>query len=174
MGAAVAWLSGAVTYVLHTGAGVRGGGAGDRALGRAANVRETPRIETILNGLSAVRRQLPADLPNFDRHNSNRNFPRYPFDVDLLLPHLAAERLLRAYAAISDDGRFVVMPLVVRTPMPLRARQAMSFEVRNPLIAAVRAKVTLDAGDTYTLPPGEAYVIIGNLTPTSAGLPTGP
>jgi hypothetical protein len=37
------------------------------------------------------------------------------------------------------------------------------------LTAAVRATVTLDAGVTYTLPPGEAYVIIGNLTP-----PAGP
>ena len=174
MGAAVAWLSGAATYVLHTGAGVRGGGAADRALGRAANVWETPRIEAILNGLSTVRRLLPADLPNFDRHNSNRNFPRYPFDVDLLLPHHAAERLLRAYAAISGDGRFVVMPLAARTPIPLRARQAMSFEVRNPLTAAVRAKVTLEAGDTYTLPPGEAYLIVGNLKATSAGPPAGP
>jgi len=67
MGAAVTWVSGLAAYTLHTGAGVRGGGQADLARGRVANLWETPRIDEIAAMLAAVRRTLPADVPNWER-----------------------------------------------------------------------------------------------------------
>jgi len=67
MGAAVTWVSGLAAYTLHTGAGVRGGGRADLDRGRVANLWETPRIDEIAGMLAAVRRALPADLPNWER-----------------------------------------------------------------------------------------------------------
>jgi hypothetical protein len=46
--ALVTWLAGGAAYTLHTGAGVRGGGAFDRARDRSANLWEVPNIERVL------------------------------------------------------------------------------------------------------------------------------
>ena len=80
MYAGLTWLCGGAAFVLHTGAGVRGGGLEDRERSRVANIWQVAHIEQTLAGINTLRKLLPPDLPNWQRHNSNRNFPGYPFE----------------------------------------------------------------------------------------------
>ena len=68
-------IPGVGSYVLHTGAGVRGGGRADLERGRPANVSDVPNIQTILQGLENVRRRLPAEIPNWTQIPCDRNEP---------------------------------------------------------------------------------------------------
>jgi hypothetical protein len=161
MSAAIAWLCNGAGYVLHSGAGTRGGGREDIARGRVANVWEIAHIEQTLAGIAKVRNLLPADLPNWTFHNANRNFPRYPFDTDPLASLIEGRRLLRAFAATIGDGRFIVMPIVADAPVPFTARFAMRFAVHDPMTGAIRESRELAARETYTMPPTPAAVMIG-------------
>jgi hypothetical protein len=163
MSAALTWLCNGAGYVLHTGAGVRGGGREDIARGRVANVWEVAHIEETLAGIAAVRKLLPADLPNWTFQNANRTFPRHPFDTNPLASLIVSGRLLRAFAATAGDGRFVVMPIVAEAPIPFTATFAMQFDVHDPLTGAVRESRELAARETYTMPPTPAAVMIGTM-----------
>ena len=101
MYAGLTWLCGGAGFVLHTGAGVRGGGQEDRDRSRAANLWQVAHIEETLAGINTLRKLLPADLPNWQRHNSNRNFPGYPFESGPVAEAIESGRLLRAFAATS-------------------------------------------------------------------------
>jgi hypothetical protein len=160
MMAGMTWLSGGAAFTLHTGAGVRGGGAEDRARGRAANIWEVPRIEQTLAAINALRSILPKDLPNFRPLDPAVDVKDYPFDAAAVRDRIADGRLLAAYAAISSDGRFVVMPLVA-TATPLTATFAMQLALFDPAAGARLERRTLAAGDTFALPPRDASVIVG-------------
>lgn len=162
MAAAVTWLSGGAAHVLHTGAGVRGGGAADLAIGRPANLWDVPRIKATLAGLRAGRAVLPADLPNWNRrsHSHPKFEGAFPFRTGPL-DRLWDTHFMRIYAA-SRDGRFVALPLRVRRSIPLTAVHAMRVEVRHPLDGRVLATRRLAAGHTITLVPEGA-------TPSGAG-----
>jgi len=161
MYAGLTWLCGGAGFVLHTGAGVGGGDEASKSKGRAANLWDVANIEAILAGIAAMRRLLPPDLPNWSRHNANRNFPAYPFDTDRLVPLVESGQLLRAFAATSGDGRFVVMPIVAQVPVPFAAKSAMRVDVYEPLGGEVVDARDLAAGEEYTLTPMPAAVIVG-------------
>jgi hypothetical protein len=160
MAAAHGWLIGAAAYVVHAGAGIRGGGREDRDRGREANWFEVPGARDVFAAIDVMRDMLPRDLPNFQHHNSNRNFPGYPFDVDRLIPILERNGMLRAFGATAGDGRLVILPMLAVEPVPFTARRAMHLDVRTPLGALVESH-DLAAGATFTLPPTEAAVLIG-------------
>jgi hypothetical protein len=162
MYAGLTWLCGVAGFVLHTGAGVGGGDQASLARGRVANLWEVANIEQTLPGIQTVRRLLPSDLPNWSRHNANRNFPGYPFDIDRLVPLIEGERLLRAFAATASDGRFVVMPIVAQVDVPFTARSAMHIDVYDPMTGEQRDAVDLAARDTWMLPATLAAVLIGS------------
>jgi hypothetical protein len=164
MYAGLTWLCGGAGFVLHTGAGVGGGDEASIAQGRVANLWEVTNIEQILAGIQTVRGMLPADLPNWSRHNANRNFPGYPFDTDRLVPLIEGGQLLRAFAATHGDGRLIVTPIVAQVPVPFTARFPMHFDVYDPMTGERRDTSDLAAGDTYTLPPTLAAVLIGSAT----------
>jgi hypothetical protein len=161
MYAGLTWLCGGAGFVLHTGAGVGGGDAASRERGRVANLWEVAHIEETLAGIRTVRRLLPADLPNWSRHNANRNFPRYPFDTDRLVPLIESEQLVRAFAA-TDAGRAIVMPIVAQVPVPFTAKSAMHIEIYDPMTGEQRQTCDLAAGETCTVPPTLAAVMIGS------------
>lgn len=77
---AVCYMSGVGAYTFHCGAGIRGGGIGDlsRNPPRRANFWQQPGIDTILGAFRNVRAFLPGDVPNWDRHNTNANYPNRP------------------------------------------------------------------------------------------------
>ena len=161
MAAITAWVCGAAGYVLHTGAGIRGGGIEDQQRGRAANLWEVANIETTLQGLRLASQHLPADLPNWGKHNANTKFAAYPFDVD---PLMDDTRILRAYAAIGG-GRFVAVPMQVQRDTPFTARRPLHVQQFDPLTWTLIQDRQLGAGDTMTVagdrlsPRG--YVLVG-------------
>jgi hypothetical protein len=157
MYAGLTWLCGGAAFVLHTGAGIRGGGAEDRERGRAANLWQVARIEQTLAGINALRKLLPPDLPNWQRHNSNRNFPGYPFESPPIAESVEKGRLLRAFAATSGDGRIVAMPIVVSAPVPFTPRGPMHVDIYDPMTGG---KVESHDGP-FTLSPRLAAVLLG-------------
>jgi hypothetical protein len=160
--AGMTWLSGGAAFTLHTGAGVRGGGAEDRLRRRVANVWEVPHIDQTLAGINALRAILPADLANFQPRDPAIDSADYPFEASSVAERIADGRLLAAYATTSSDGRFVVMPLVAAAPVPLTARTAMQLTLFDPLTGAPVDARSLAAGETFVLPPREASVIVGD------------
>jgi len=160
MAAAYTWLCNGCGYVLHAGAGIRGGGSGDQVRGRVANFWEVAHIDETLAGIAAVRSLLPADFPNFERHNSNRNFPGYPFESDPIGQMIANGRLLRAFAATAGD-RLVCMPILALDPVPFTARRSMHLDVYNPLTGTRLEAHDLAASQTYMMSPRDAAVLVG-------------
>jgi hypothetical protein len=157
MYAALTWLCGGAGFVLHTGAGVGGGDLADQARGRSANVWEVPHIDQTLAGISAVRQLLPPDLPNWHRHNSNANFPGYPWDTQPISHLIETSQLVRAFAATSDDGRIVAMPIGVSVPVPFVPRFPMHIDVYDPMTGSLLESYD----DAFTLSPRGAAVLIG-------------
>ena len=163
MYAGLTWLCGGAGFVLHTGAGVGGGDAASKERGRVANLWEVANIEQTLAGIQTVRGLLPADLPNWSRHNANSNFPGYPFDTDRLVPLIEGGQMLRAFAA-TGGGRLIVMPIVAQVAVPFTARSAMHLEIYDPITGEQRGVCDLAAKETCTLPPTLAAVMIGSAT----------
>jgi hypothetical protein len=168
LAAAYTWLCNGAAYVYHTGAGIRGG-ARDLDRGRAADFRDVPNLEAVLQGLAALRRVLPADLPNWTWQDASGRFARYPFvlargagGAGQLAPE---EQLLAASASLAPDGRFVVIPVGVRGPMRLTAVRAMAFRVHDiGSLGASTTEVRLAAGETYILQRTTGAVIAGRFT----------
>ena len=158
MYAGLTWLSGGAGFVLHTGAGIRGGGLEDRERSRVANIWEVAQIEQTLAGINTLRRLLPPDLPNWQRHNSNRNFPNYPFESGPVAEAIENGRLIRAFAATAGDGRVVAMPLVASGPVPFTPRGSMRVDVYDPMTGA---KLESHEGP-FTLTPRLAAVLLGS------------
>jgi hypothetical protein len=167
LAAAYTWLCNGAGYVYHTGAGIRGG-ARDLERGRAADFRDVPNLEPVLQGLAALRRILPGDLPNWSWQDANSRFAKYPF----ALPHEAggtrslgpSDQLLAASASVAPDGRFVVVPVRVAAPVRLTAVKAMTFRVHDVMsLTATVNEVRLAAGETYVLQPTTGAVIVGRL-----------
>src|SRR4029453_3945831 len=53
------------SFVLHTGPGIRGGGAADRERGRLVNVGDLPELPAIARALAGARRMTPPGLANW-------------------------------------------------------------------------------------------------------------
>ena len=68
--AAVTYGSGIGAFVLHTGPGVRGGGAADLARARHSNLWELPAGARIAAALSALIRALPGDFSNWQKQDA--------------------------------------------------------------------------------------------------------
>jgi hypothetical protein len=157
MYAGLTWLCGGAAFVLHTGAGVRGGGMEDRERSRAADIWQVANVEQTLAGINTLRKLLPPDLPNWQRHNSNRNFPGYPFESGPVAERIENGRLLRAFAATSGDGRVIAMPLVASAPVPFTPRGRMHVDVYDPMTGAKQES----HDGAFTLSPRLAAVLVG-------------
>ena len=51
--------------------------------------------------------------------------------------------------------------MLVKEPLPLRARRPMHLNIHDPLTGAVLDQCDLRAGETFTLSPRDAAVLIG-------------
>jgi hypothetical protein len=164
MAAANGWLTGAAGYVVHAGAGIRGGGREDLDKGREANWFDVPGAAAVFAAINTMRDLLPRDLPNFDHHNAG--WATYPFESSLLTQPAGsslADRngYLRAFAATAPDGRLVCLPMLAREPLPFQARRPMHLGIHEPLTGALLDQCDLRAGETFTLSPRDAAVLIG-------------
>lgn len=144
-------------YVLHTGAGIRGGGVADRARGRAANVWEIPRWHELVISLQAARRSLPDGLANWSRHNAQ--WTSAPFaDFDRAVDD---GRIVRAYAA-THGADFIVVVLGARAPVTARPRARVALDVLHPATGDVLRHLELDAGEVFRLDGLEAFILRGS------------
>lgn len=143
-------------YVLHTGAGVRGGGVADRAVGRRSNLFEVDRLDLALGGIQAARAYLPAGLANWVRHTAAA--PSHPFaGFDVAITR---GLLIAGHAATAGD-RFVVAVIGLTGPVEVRPRRACTVDVRTPPDARSR-RLELAVGEPLMLTESEAFVLTGN------------
>lgn len=157
--AAVAWTCGMAKYLLHTGAGVRLGGAADQGR-REANIYEVTNIDAILGGINRMHAIMPADAPAGSRQNSNVKFPDHPFDYR----ELPEDKVLRVYATNLGD-RFVACCIQVMATINLKAKRNMHVKVYHPVSGDLLIDQDLAAGQAVQVsgpPAGAGYVVIGN------------
>jgi hypothetical protein len=154
MAAAVTYVSGVGAYVLHSGAGIRGGGRADRKLGRPANIGDVPGIAAILRALQSVRRRLPADVANWERFDATA--------ANSLITVQPPGTVVAAYGAHRKD-RFVVTPVGIKGRLTLRAVAAVDVEIIDPLTGDRRSGGPLSPGASLSLDGLPAYLILGRI-----------
>ena len=148
-------------YVVHAGAGVRGGGAADLAAGREANLFDVPGLEAALEGMRAANDYLPAGLANWSRHSPGEaSHPFVGFDSATARGSLAG-----AYAATSGD-QFVVAVAGLRRAVTVSPRRSCAVEVHDPLTGTVTATIQRAAGEPVTLEGAEALILTGACSDT--------
>ena len=64
---------------------------------------------------------------------------------------------MRAFAATSDDGRIVAMPIGVSVPVPFVPRFPMHIDVYDPMSGSLLESYD----DAFTLSPRGAAILIG-------------
>lgn len=154
MAAALTFVSGVGGYVLHAGGGVRGGGRADLALGRPANLSDTPGIETILRGLARVARRLPQTLPNWTRFDAMQPNPTVSV--------LPSPGVVAAYGA-RDDDRLVLVILGSGKTITLRAELPMNVEIIDVLDDAPRGGGAIPAGASMSITAHNGALILGHI-----------
>jgi hypothetical protein len=152
------FLAGNAAYVLHTGAGVRGGGAEDRALGRAANFVNVPEAHAIFGAIAAAKRYLPPDLPNWTRHDVASETAFRGITEALAQGHLAR-------AGFAERGPEILGVLLgITGDVVLHPQIAMTVDVIDPLTGAVAQRVDAEPGADIRLSrpsrtTGDAWVV---------------
>ncbi len=147
--AVISWQCNVGAYVLHTGAGIRGGGSADMAVGRAANLWEVPGWSAVTGALAKARATLPTDLTNWSRGSSKPTM----WDVS------SWEAVGRVYS--STQGRkFLSTPHNISKPLTLTARQPLTYTVYDPLEWTVLSTASLAAGNKIVFSGTPAAVVI--------------
>lgn len=170
---AIGIMCGVPAFVLHTGAGVRWGGAADLATGtgkdylpRKANFWEYDNFSAICRALRQVDALVPADAPNWTKTRHGADHTDHPLRTDDIWPDGLDHGVVRIHAAYGG-GRFVVMPIGVKKYADLHARDACRITVSDPLTGATLDERTLAAGEVYRLTgatdpdASAAYIING-------------
>ena len=142
------FLAGNAAYVLHSGPGIRGGGAADVSskLRRHANFHELPSFKPIAGALSAAKEYLPAGLANWTRHSPGE--AGAPVEATAL------------YSA-SHEGAFVALAIGVEKSINVRARVTASVDVRQTLTGKIIKQINMASGETVTLTGFDSFVLIG-------------
>lgn len=160
MAAAMTWQCGGPGYVLHSGAGIRLGAPYDlnRGLPPTFDALDTATLEM----MGRVRALLPVDLPNWQWANANRSFATaYPFSNAADLQDITDRGgLLRAFG-MQQNGRVVAMPLLATGPTPFTARWPLALTVYDPATAQAIETRDIGAGETYSMAPRDAAIVIG-------------
>jgi hypothetical protein len=143
-GAVASYMASVALYVLHTDAGVWG----------REPLTAMPDAAAILDGLSAMKRYLPADIAGWRRHR--RDSVEAPF---------AATGGVDVFASVQREGnRFFVLPVGIDDGITLEARRPMQFDVLDLLTGARLERHDLKATEKLSLKGGRpAVVITGSL-----------
>jgi len=164
--AAVGFLCGAPAFVVHTGAGVRSGGAADRARGRKADVWEYDNIDAIVEHARNVSSVLPPELPSWRR--ANGHWPDHPLPADVVWPDDPAfdHGVVRTYGAYDPAGRFVTIPFGVKNYALLTSRRRAHLRIYavgpQPTLAV---EADVEPGSTIRIEgdagANRAYICVG-------------
>ena len=148
-GYVMTFLAGNAAYVLHSGPGIRGGGAADlsSALRRHAHFDELPSFKAIAGALSAAKQYLPAGLANWTRHNPN-----------------AADAPVRGFEDLysaSSRGEFVALAIGLVRPIVVHLNVDADIDVRQTSTGKIVQQLTVVSGESLTLSGDESLVLIG-------------
>jgi hypothetical protein len=145
-------LAGNASYVLHSGPGIRGGGAADVApkLGRHAHFDELPSFKGIATALGEARKYLPPGLANWTRHE-----PGAP-----TAPLHGFEGLFSA----SKGSEFVALAIGIKQPLSVRARVNAAMDIRELATGKIVKSLKVSSGETIDLSGYEEIVVIGRGT----------
>lgn len=140
-------------FVLHTGPGVRGGGAADLALGRRSNLWELPTAAKIAAGLAALTTMLPGDFANWTKHDIIGEAPDPPFG--------ATDKTALAGLYCSSKGAECACAVAgIKRPVSLTVRREMTATVRDLSGAKAGFRRRLTAGTAVNLSAQPAAVLI--------------
>lgn len=163
--AAVGYAMGVGAYTLHTGAGVRGGGAADLALGRASNLWEVANIEQILQSQRHVRDLIPLSAENWAKFNTNASFPERPFDFNPLTADVDG-LVCRLYGSWSGN-EFVGVAINIGAPCGVTCRDTTSHHMGIANVAfydilsgSLVSQTALGIGDSVNFPGGYPALIL--------------
>ena len=151
-GYVMTFLAGNAGYVLHSGPGIRGGGAADvsSTLRRHAHFDELPSFAPIAAALGAAKQYLPQGLANWKRHAPNAGTaPIQGFDG--------------LYAA-SGGSDFVVLAIGMQKPVIVSAHINATIEIRELVTGKVVKSMRVSSGDDIELRGYEELVVIGRGT----------
>jgi hypothetical protein len=156
-GAIMTHLSGLPLHVFHSSAGVRGD----------TNLFDMSGAGAFLPMKSIV----PNDLASFTRKEASASdapFIVYAGSGGSLEPNKtwlevagADSGVVRAHGAVNGT-QFFVFPIGILNKVVMEPRQAVSFDVIDPMTGATTASHTLGAGQTFELAGHEALVLRGN------------
>jgi hypothetical protein len=152
LSAATSWLAGVGAYVLHTGAGIRGGGSEDLERGRPANLWEVEEWRRTSEGLQCLRATLPADLAGWTRRDGGRGRPFHDVGPAARNSGSAQRRSDALLLTATRGRRFVTMLLNGTDGTALRARRTLSYKAVDPLTCATLAQGELGRGESLTVP----------------------
>ena len=143
------FLAGNASYVFHAGPGVRGGGAADitSKLRRHAHFDELPSFKPIATSFAAAKEYLPRGLANWTRQSPDN--PNAPI------------RILEGMYGASKGSDFVALVIDAKQPLIVRARENISFDVRQISTGKLLKSLTLSSGEDSTLAVAEPLVLIG-------------
>lgn len=151
-GYVMTFLAGNASYVLHSGPGIRGGGAADVSseLRRHAHFDELPSFKPIAAALGAAKQYLPPGLANWTRHAPNApTAPIRGFDS--------------LYTAASE-GNFIALAVGIQKPVVVRAHVAAAIDIRELATGKIVKNLKVAPGDDIELGGYEELVIIGRGT----------
>lgn len=165
--AVFAYLANLPAYVFHSGAGVY--------------ARDPFEDMPGISALRHLRRLLPGDLANWERHDGLE--PAAPFTV------FCDGRANRYWRDSRAEGRgclrsiggtkgreFVSFPMgILRDGVTLQARRPVQFQVVNPLTGVTVSNLTLSTGERFVLQQGPgAFILKGVVLDSSARAGTAP
>lgn len=147
-------------YILHTGAGIRGGGIEDITPGkpytpRAANFRDQPAWGRVTAAIKAARAVLPAGLANWTRINSQwSNCPYTGFaEAD------DAGKVVQTYHALQEPWVLSAV-LGIRQPFTVAPKKAMVLQWLDMERFEVFQTATLGPGQPFTITPDHPMVLL--------------
>jgi hypothetical protein len=136
---------------------VRGGGAGDRALGRAADFTALADYDAVRRALVSAGQYTPAGLANWK--------PASGADAGVTGVEDAVKRgdLMRGVIVADGSRRFGVL-LGVRRAFQVHAAVSLEIELVDPVSGSVLTQATLAAGQAFDVRPrsregGDGFVL---------------
>ena len=163
MGFVSTFLGGHAAYVLHAGAGVRGGGAVDRDAGRAADFSAVPGFDAMARALTAAKRYTPPGLAAWPG-NARNDGARLVRGVD----EAVSRGDVGAAMVLANGPDLFGVVLALRREVTVTSGAALTLEVLDPADGSVLTKKDLAAGATLVLAPrsrpdGDGLVLRGRL-----------
>jgi hypothetical protein len=149
----VTYGSGIGAFVMHSGPGVRGGGAADLKLGRHSNLWEIRDASGIAQGLQTLERLLPHNLANWEKRDWSEKSSERPFDV-------GDRGAITGLYCFARDQEAVCAAAGIRRPLELIARRRMTVTAYHPVDGRSIATKDVAMGERIGLKADPAAVIL--------------